>query len=68
METRFIPLTMDIGEVTEIQVDFEKTKNWISSSWYSSSWTFTKATVFNGDQQQGFVNDKDLLFKIFSLF
>lgn len=51
MQTRFIPLTIDIGDVTEVKIDFKKTGNLISSSWYSSSWTFTKATVLNGDQQ-----------------
>ena len=52
IETRFIPLTINIGEITEVQIDFKKTGNWITSSWYSSSWTFTKVTVLNGDQQQ----------------
>ncbi|CAF1167148.1 unnamed protein product [Adineta ricciae] len=51
-ETRFIPLTVDIGEVTEVNIEFKKTQNWISSSWYSSTWLFTKATVFHADQQQ----------------
>lgn len=51
VETRFIPLTVDIGEVTEVKIDFKKTGNLISSSWYSASWTFTKAVVLNGDQQ-----------------
>ncbi|CAF2449643.1 unnamed protein product [Rotaria sp. Silwood2] len=54
VQTRLIPLTIDIGEVTDIDIDFKKTNNWFSSSWYSSSWTFTKATVLNGDQQQSF--------------
>jgi hypothetical protein len=51
VETRFIPLTIDIGQVTEVKIDFKKTGNLISSSWYSASWTFTKAVVLNGDQQ-----------------
>ncbi|CAF1526212.1 unnamed protein product, partial [Rotaria sordida] len=49
--SRFIPLTVDIGEVTSIEVSFKKTTNLISSSWYSSSWTFTKAIILNGDNQ-----------------
>lgn len=52
VEDRFIPLTMDIGEITKIDLDFKKTGNIISSSWYSSSWTFTRAIVLNGDNQQ----------------
>jgi len=48
-------LTINIGEVKEINIDFQKTGNWISSSWYSSTWTFTKATVLNGDQQQRYI-------------
>ncbi|CAF3450558.1 unnamed protein product [Rotaria sp. Silwood1] len=51
VENRFIPLTVDIGEVRNIDLDFKKTNNIISSSWYSNSWTFTKATILNGDTQ-----------------
>ncbi|CAF3787097.1 unnamed protein product [Adineta steineri] len=52
VETRFIPLTVNIGDITEINIDFKKTGNLISSTWYSSTWAFTKAVVLNGDQQQ----------------
>ncbi|CAF3344505.1 unnamed protein product [Rotaria sp. Silwood1] len=52
VQTRLIPLTIDIGEVTAVDIDFTKTTNWISSAWYSSSWKFTRATVLNGDQQK----------------
>jgi hypothetical protein len=52
IETRFIPLVTDIGEVKEVKIDFQKTKSWILSSWYSSSWSFPKVTVFDGDEQQ----------------
>ncbi|CAM4741836.1 unnamed protein product [Rotaria magnacalcarata] len=51
VENRLIPLTEDIGDVTAIDIDFQKTNNIISSSWYSSTWAFTKATVLNGDIQ-----------------
>ncbi|CAF3144763.1 unnamed protein product [Rotaria sp. Silwood2] len=51
VENRFIPLTIDIGEVLNVDLNFKKTGNLISSSWYSSSWTFTKAIVLNGDNQ-----------------
>lgn len=50
--TRVIPLTVSIGQVTDVEIQFKKTANWISSAWYSASWTFTKATVLDGDQQQ----------------
>ncbi len=54
IETRFIPLTKDIGEVTDVRIDFEKTNSWIPSSWYpySPSWTFSKVTILDGDHQQ----------------
>ncbi len=52
IETRFIPLVTDIGEVKEVKIDFQKTNSWILSSWYSSSWSFPKVTVFDGDEQQ----------------
>jgi hypothetical protein len=52
IQSRFIPLNINIGDVTAIEVDFKKTGNWISSSWYSASWSFTKATVLNGDKQE----------------
>ncbi len=52
IETHFIPLTINIGELTEVKIDFQKTKSWILSSWYSSSWSFPKVTVFDGDEQQ----------------
>ncbi|CAF1347936.1 unnamed protein product [Rotaria sordida] len=52
VQTRLIPLKINIGEVIEIDINFQKTTNWISSSWYSPIWTFIKATVLNGDQQQ----------------
>ncbi|CAF3256548.1 unnamed protein product [Rotaria socialis] len=51
VQTRFIPLTTDIGEVTAVDIQFQKTTNWISSILYSASWKFTKATVMNADQQ-----------------
>jgi hypothetical protein len=51
VETRFIPLTVNIGEVTNIEVDFKKKASLITTILYSSSWTFTKATVLNGDNQ-----------------
>ncbi len=52
IETRFIPLVTDIGEVKEVKIDFQKTNSWMTSSWYSSSWSFPKVTVFDGDEQQ----------------
>jgi hypothetical protein len=52
IETRFIPLTINIGEIIEVKIDFQKTKSWITSSWYSSTWTFSQVTVLDGDQQQ----------------
>ena len=51
-QTRVIPLTVNIGQVTDVEIQFKKTSNWISSSWYSASWAFTKVTVLDGDQQQ----------------
>jgi hypothetical protein len=57
LETRFIPLTINIGELTEVKIDFQKTKSWILSSWHSSSWTFPKITVLNGDQQQRYIDN-----------
>jgi pimeloyl-ACP methyl ester carboxylesterase len=51
VENRFIPLTVDIGDITKVDIEFKKTNNIISSSWYSSTWKFTKATVLNGDNQ-----------------
>ncbi len=52
IQTRFIPLIINIGEVIEVNIEFKKTENWIISSWYSSLWKFNKITVLNGDQQQ----------------
>jgi hypothetical protein len=57
IQTRFIPLTINIGEVIEVNIEFKKTENWISSSWYSSLWTFTRVTVLDGDQQQRYINN-----------
>jgi len=51
VETRFIPLTMDIGEVKNIEIDFKKKANLATTLLYSSSWSFTKATILNGDNQ-----------------
>lgn len=51
IETRFIPLTNDIGEITEVKIDFQKTKSWISSPLFSSLWSFTKVTILQGDRQ-----------------
>ncbi|CAF0854104.1 unnamed protein product [Adineta steineri] len=50
-ETRFIPLTVDIGEVKQIEVDFKKKASLVTTLLYSSSWAFTKAIVLNGDNQ-----------------
>lgn len=51
IETRFIPLTVNIGEVKQVEVDFKKKANLITTILYSSTWAFTKATVLNGDNQ-----------------
>ena len=51
-QTRVVQLTMNVGQVSDVEVQFKKTGNWISSSWYSATWNFTKATVLDGDQQQ----------------
>lgn len=51
LESRFIPLTVDIGEITKFDLDFKKTNNIISSSLYSNSWSFTSAVILNGDNQ-----------------
>jgi hypothetical protein len=51
IETRFIPLTVNIGEVKQVEVDFKKKANLITSIMYSSTWAFTKAIVLNGDNQ-----------------
>jgi hypothetical protein len=51
IETRFIPLTVDIGEVQQIEVDFKKKANIAVTFLYSASWAFTKATILNADNQ-----------------
>jgi hypothetical protein len=51
VETRFIPLTVNIGEVKQVDVDFKKKANLATTLFYASTWTFTKATVFDGDNQ-----------------
>ncbi|CAF4350544.1 unnamed protein product, partial [Rotaria sp. Silwood2] len=49
--TRFIPLTVNIGEVQQVEIDFKKKANLLTTLLYSPSWTFTKATVLDGDNQ-----------------
>jgi hypothetical protein len=51
VETRFIPLTVDIGEVQKIEVDFKKKANLLTTAIYSSTWKFVKAMVLDGDNQ-----------------
>ncbi|CAF3462217.1 unnamed protein product [Rotaria sp. Silwood1] len=50
--TRFIPLTVNIGEVKQVDVDFKKKANLLTTLLYSPSWKFTKATVLDADSQQ----------------
>jgi len=51
VETRVIPLTINIGEVQQVEVDFKKKASLITTLMYSSSWSFTRATVFDGEKQ-----------------
>ncbi|CAF4714050.1 unnamed protein product, partial [Rotaria socialis] len=51
VETRLIPLTMDIGTVTSIDLSFSKTTNLLLQLFNSASWKFTKAVVLYGDNR-----------------
>ena len=51
VETRFVPLSVDIGEVQSIEIDFKKKANLATTLLYSPTWSFTKATIFNADNQ-----------------
>ncbi|CAM4982006.1 unnamed protein product [Rotaria socialis] len=51
VETRLIPLAMDIGTVTSIGVSFSKTTNLLLQLFNSASWKFTNAVVLDGDNR-----------------
>ncbi|CAF1415739.1 unnamed protein product [Rotaria sordida] len=51
IETRYIPLTTDLGTIQRVNVKFERAGHLISSLIYSSKWTFTNVTVIDGDRQ-----------------
>ncbi|CAF4034278.1 unnamed protein product [Rotaria sp. Silwood1] len=51
IETRYIPLTTDLGMIQHVNVKFERAGHLISSLIYSSKWTFTNVTVIDGDRQ-----------------
>ncbi|CAF5170678.1 unnamed protein product, partial [Rotaria magnacalcarata] len=51
VETRLIPLPMDIGTVTSIELSFSKTTNLLLQLFNSASWKFTQAVVLDGDSR-----------------
>ena len=55
METRYIPLKVDLGTIQRVNIEFERTGHWITSPLYSSKWAFTQVTVTDGDRQSRLV-------------
>lgn len=51
VETRYIPLTIDLGTIQSINIEFERTSHWITSPLYSSKWTFKQVTIIDADRQ-----------------